>query len=182
MKVVVSCIKEDLEALRERPTIFCFLRRLWVDPSFLTLTRWRVSCELRNGGALRRLISKMLWRRNVTSSGCFLSSKAKVGPGFVFPHAAAIVVGDSVEIGTGVVVYQNVTLGRRSETDSGYPIIGDGVRIYAGACIVGACRVGDNAVIAANAVVTKDVPSGAIVGGIPARILRDGRPSSFEAN
>jgi acetyltransferase-like isoleucine patch superfamily enzyme len=50
--------------------------------------------------------------------------------------------------------------------------VGSNVWIGYGACILRGVRVGDNAVIGTNAVVTKDVPANAIVGGVPARILR----------
>ncbi|WP_370458956.1 serine O-acetyltransferase [Aggregicoccus sp. 17bor-14] len=50
--------------------------------------------------------------------------------------------------------------------------IGDYVRIGAGAKILGPVKIGDFAVIGANAVVTKDVPAGAIVGGVPAKVIR----------
>jgi acetyltransferase-like isoleucine patch superfamily enzyme len=50
--------------------------------------------------------------------------------------------------------------------------VGSNVWIGYGACILRGVRVGDNAVIGTNSVVTKDVPANAVVGGIPARILR----------
>lgn len=50
--------------------------------------------------------------------------------------------------------------------------VGSNVWIGYGACILRGVRVGDNSVVGTNAVVTKDVPANAVVGGIPARILR----------
>jgi acetyltransferase-like isoleucine patch superfamily enzyme len=51
-------------------------------------------------------------------------------------------------------------------------IVGNNVWIGYGACILRGVTVGDNAVIGTYAVVTKDVPANAIVGGVPARIIR----------
>jgi acetyltransferase-like isoleucine patch superfamily enzyme len=50
--------------------------------------------------------------------------------------------------------------------------VGSNVWIGYGACILRGVKVGDNAIIGTNSVVTKDVPANAVVGGIPARILR----------
>jgi acetyltransferase-like isoleucine patch superfamily enzyme len=50
--------------------------------------------------------------------------------------------------------------------------VGHNVWIGYGACILRGVTVGDNAVIGANAVVTRDVPENAVVGGVPARVLR----------
>lgn len=50
--------------------------------------------------------------------------------------------------------------------------VGSNVWIGYGACVLRGVRVGDNAVIGTNSVVTKDVPANAVVGGVPARILR----------
>jgi acetyltransferase-like isoleucine patch superfamily enzyme len=50
--------------------------------------------------------------------------------------------------------------------------VGSNVWIGYGACILRGVRVGDNAVIGTNSVVTKDVPANAVVGGVPARVLR----------
>ena len=53
----------------------------------------------------------------------------------------------------------------------GSPIVGDRVFIAAGAKIIGRIKLGNDLVIGANAVVTKDVPDNAVVGGIPAKVL-----------
>jgi acetyltransferase-like isoleucine patch superfamily enzyme len=50
--------------------------------------------------------------------------------------------------------------------------VGSNVWIGYGACVLRGVQVGDNAVIGANAVVTADVPANAVVGGIPAKVIR----------
>jgi len=82
-------------------------------------------------------------------------------------HARAV-IGDRVRVGA------NVTIGGKSPHFE-VPVIGDDVDIGAGARIIGPVIVGRNAVIGANAVVVKDVPSGAVVGGVPARLIRHNR-------
>jgi acetyltransferase-like isoleucine patch superfamily enzyme len=51
-------------------------------------------------------------------------------------------------------------------------VVGSNVWIGYGACILRGVSVGDNSIVGTNAVVTKDVPANAVVGGIPARIIR----------
>ncbi len=51
-------------------------------------------------------------------------------------------------------------------------VIGSNVWIGYGACFLRGVKVGDNAIVGTNAVVTRDVPANAVVGGVPARILR----------
>ena len=79
-------------------------------------------------------------------------------------HARAV-IGNRVEIGPGVVI------GGRSEIRE-VPVIDDDVQIGVGAKVLGPVHVGRGAIIGANAVVLHDVPPGAVVGGIPARLLR----------
>lgn len=98
--------------------------------------------------------------------------------GCIFPHLTGIVISRFARIGNGCVFYQNVTIGRKSYSteekgcSEDYPQIGNNVIVYSGAVIVGPVRIGDNAVIGANAVVMQDVPAGAVAVGIPAKIIR----------
>ena len=59
-------------------------------------------------------------------------------------------------------------------------VVGSNVWIGYGACVLRGVRVGDNSIIGTNAVVTKDVPANAVVGGVPARVIRmRNRPESL---
>jgi len=166
-----SLFASDLAALKGGRGVPAFCLRYWADPSFATLCRWRAACHFRSRGRVGRVIAKVLWRRNVRLAACFLSPNAVLGKALVLPHATGIVVGEGVKIGDGVVIYQGVTLGLKSPSLDGYPVIADGVSLFAGACVLGPVTVGANAIVAANAVVTRNVDSGLVVAGVPARPL-----------
>jgi serine O-acetyltransferase len=75
-------------------------------------------------------------------------------------------------IGEDCTILQGVTLGEARFQEVTYPRIGDRVLLGAGAKLLGEVEVGDDAVIGAGAVVVSDVPAGAVVAGVPARVLR----------
>jgi len=76
-------------------------------------------------------------------------------------------------IGNDVIIRQNTTFGIAGlNALKDRPVIGDGVEIGAGAVIIGRLHIGNRAIVGANAVVTRDVPEDAIVGGVPARLIR----------
>lgn len=95
-------------------------------------------------------------------SAVTLPTKTVIGPGLVLHHPHSIVVSGRTVIGSDCSIYHEVTIGGGG-TKPGLPRIGDNVSIFAGARILGGVTIGDNVEIGANAVVTFDVPSDAVV-------------------
>ena len=97
---------------------------------------------------------------------------AKIGKRFFLDHGFSV-IGESAEIGDDVTIYQHVTLGGTNPTtgDGGkrHPTIRSGAVIGSGAQVLGPIEIGEGAKIGANSVVTKDVPAGQTVVGIPAK-------------
>lgn len=118
-----------------------------------------------------RLVPALLYRIIRVVFSCELPYNTIIGRNTLFIHnGLGCVVHPNAVIGEGCRIYQNVTIGGRN--GSGAPIIGNNVVIYAGACVLGGIRIGDNAQIGANAVVIRDVAEGTVVGGIPAKELK----------
>ena len=75
-------------------------------------------------------------------------------------------VGNYVKLQTGVL------FGNTNHSEDEKPIIGNNVGFGPGVKVLGKVTIGDNCFIAANAVVVKDMPANAIVGGVPAKIIK----------
>jgi serine O-acetyltransferase len=96
-------------------------------------------------------------------TGVHISSKARIGPGFVV-HTVYGVFIPPVKIGKNCSVQTGVVIGY------GVRCIGDDVVIGAGAKLVNPITIGNNVLIAPNSLVTTNVPDNTTVAGVPARI------------
>ena len=120
-------------------------------------------------------------------TGIEIHPGAKIGKNLFIDHGMGVVIGETSEIGDNVTIYHAVTLGgsspsidsERQRHEKRHPTIGNDVVIGSGAQIIGPIKVGNNARIAANAVVVKDVPENATMVGIPAKAVKLENQGSF---
>ncbi len=136
-------------------------------PGLLATAAHRLAHEILLAGVplLPRLISEHAHSRY----GIDIHPGATIGERFVIDHGTGVVIGETSQIGAGVIIYQGVTIGamRVRKKDQGqkrHPTLEDGVVVYANATILGGRTViGARSIIGGNALVTSSVPPGSVV-------------------
>lgn len=99
-------------------------------------------------------------------TGADIPINADIGGGLLLPHPNGVVIHPGARIGPNCLIFQQVTIGMRGS--HGVPVLGGHVDVGAGARILGAVTVGNDAEIGANAVVLVDVPCNHVAVGVPA--------------
>lgn len=94
-----------------------------------------------------------------------------IGGGLRMDHCNAIVIAKSAKIGNNCTILNGVSLGRSFGDNGGVPQIGNNCVIYTGAKLIGNIKLGNNVIVGANSVVTKDFPDNCVIAGIPAKII-----------
>ena len=174
-------IASDLYRYTESLGVGSFLRYFLLVPGFKYTVALRLRRWARDGGFPASLFGPLfalIHYRWSLKYGISIPVTAEVGPGLFMGHSGGIFVSDQAVIGRDCNLSQGVTIGVANRgLRAGHATIGDRVYIGPGAKIVGAVTVGADAAIGANAVVTKDVPAWAVVGGVPARVIsNEGSP------
>lgn len=120
-----------------------------------------------------KLIARYLSQRARHKTGVEIHPGATIGKGLFIDHGMGVVVGETTVIGDYCLLYQNVTLGGTGK-DHGkrHPTLGNHVLVGSGAKVLGPFKVGDNARIAAGAVVLNEIPPNCTAVGVPAHIVR----------
>lgn len=153
--------------------------RLFWDPSrrLLRAIRDYQALEGRPLAALRRKLVSVRHRFWSVVAGADIPLTVRIGGGLMLPHPNGVVIHPAVQIGPNCMIFQQVTLGTNRGgrgRRGGVPALGGHVDIGPGARVLGPVRIGDHAVIGANAVVLCDVPDGMLAVGVPARIVEIG--------
>lgn len=123
-------------------------------------------------GIFSKLFSVLIqiWYKHVQYlAGTWIPLNTTIGRGCFLTHTNGIVIVKNAIIGKHVWIFQQVTIG--AAYGKGSPNIGDHSILFSGAKIIGNVKIGNNVIVGANCVVTKDIPNNAVVVGIPARII-----------
>ncbi len=126
------------------------------------------------------LIARIISQFSRFLTGIEIHPKALIGKNLFIDHGMGVVIGETSEIGDNVTIYHAVTLGGISPSIKSdeqrnikrHPTLKNNVVIGSGAQILGPIIIGEYAKVGANAVVTRDVPSHAVMIGIPARNIK----------
>ena len=175
---MLTAIRQDIRAAKQRdPAVPTTLQVIFAYPGVHAIWGHRVNHWLWNHGA--RLAARAFAELTRILTGVEIHPGAVLGTGLFIDHATGVVIGETAEVGDDVTIYQGVTLGGTS-SDPGkrHPTIGDRVIIGAGAKVLGPIKIGDDSRIGANAVVVKEVPSSAVVVGVPGQVISRTRSGS----
>ncbi len=167
----IQSMKHDIQSIRERDPAAGSVLEILTYSGLHAVAFYRVAhwFYLKDHKVIARVISQTA--RALT--GIEIHPGAKIGKGLLIDHGSGVVIGETAEIGDYCLLYQGCTLGGTGK-DHGkrHPTLGNNVMVGCGAKVLGPLKVGDNAKIAANAVVLSPVPANSTAVGVPAKIVR----------
>jgi serine O-acetyltransferase len=153
--------------------------KLWLEPGFWAVAVHRLGerSQRMQSAVLRQPLS--LAHRLLSTGidwvwGISLPSSVRLGRRVRIWHHGSILL-NARAIGNDVHIRQDTTFGPLRDRDAArpecLPVVEDGADLGSGVCVLGEVRVGKGSFVGANSVVVQDVPTGATVFGVPARII-----------
>lgn len=187
VSAMFKMVRQEISAIMERdPAARSGWEVVLCYSGFHSIVMHRAAHKAWNGGwhVLARAVSQ--FNRFVT--GIEIHPAARIGDRFFIDHGMGVVIGETAEIGDGVTLYQDVTLGgvapsvdsHLQRNQKRHPTLQDGVIVGSGAQVLGPITVGAEARIGANTVVTKDVPAATTMAGNPARVIQSRRKTESD--
>ena len=167
-------IKNDIRAVLDRdPAARNGFEVFLLYSGFHAISRHRIAHWFFKHNCI--FIARFISQYNRFCTGIEIHPGAVIGKGVFIDHGMGVVIGETAVVGDGCTIYQGVTLGGTGK-DKGkrHPTLGKNVMVGSGAKVLGPFTVGDNAKIAAGAVVLNEVPENSTCVGVPARVVRRG--------
>lgn len=141
-------------------------------PGFHALLMYRVAHFLNN--IKFKFIARLISQFTRFLTGIEIHPGAILGAGILIDHGMGVIIGETAVVGDRITIYHGTTLGGTGNEKGikRHPTVGNDVIIGSGAKVLGNINIGSNSKIGANAVVLEDVPEGATVVGVPARVVK----------
>ncbi|MDR0842793.1 MAG: serine acetyltransferase [Acidobacteriota bacterium] len=169
---IAALLEADVQAAYDGdPALQSISEAIFCCPGIFAITNHRVAHEFYKLGV--PIIPRIISENAHSVTGIDIHPGARIGESFFIDHGTGVVIGETSVIGSGVRIYQGVTLGAKSFPldENGvpikgidrHPVIGDNVVIYAGATILGRITVGAGSVIGGNVWLTRSVPPGSFI-------------------
>ena len=166
LPLIGRLLRTDIDAVvANDPAVTSAIEVVSCYPAFTAMLHYRVAHALHLLGV--PLLPRIITERAHSVTGIDIHPAAQIGAAFGIDHGTGIVIGATAVIGTGVMVYQGVTLGAKHfarDTDGRmidqprHPIVEDNVTIYSNTSLLGRIRIGHDSVIGGNLWITHDVP------------------------
>jgi serine O-acetyltransferase len=174
-KVYKSIILSDLFRISADTSMTVFIRHLFFGESYKYIF-WMRTCSFAKASIIYKYtlypFARIILKHYVYKLGISIPYKTNIGKGFYIGHFGGVVINSGATIGVNCNISQCVTIGRAGRGGAkGFPVIGNNVYLGPGAKIIGGIKIGNDVVIGANSVVTKDVPDKAVVVGIPGKVI-----------
>jgi serine O-acetyltransferase len=175
---LLQSIRGDIKAAKEHdPAATSTLEVIFTYPGFHARQLHRLAHTLHRHGL--RLPARLISHLGRSLTGIEIHPCAQIGEGFFIDHGMGVVIGETTIIGDNCHLFQGVTLGGTStKRAKRHPTLGNGVVVGAGAKIIGAVKIGDDAKIGAGSVVVTNVPPNATVVGVPGHIVAYADPGN----
>jgi serine O-acetyltransferase len=176
LKNVFRILREDLQTVfKKDPAARSTLEVLFFYPGLHAIWNHRVAHFLWKHKM--RLLGRMMSHTARFVTGVEIHPGATIGRRFFIDHGMGVVIGETSEIGDDVLLYQGVVLGGTThEKKKRHPTIGNNVVVGAGAILLGDIVIGDEARVGAGSVVVTSLEPKTTAVGVPARVVRRGRP------
>ncbi len=175
-----SYFRRDLERYTKTNAGESVIKIICVEQALWAILQYRVAssiCRSNLPWYAKRplLISCVLWQKLIEIlTGICIPYSARIGPGLYIGHYGTIIIHKDVVMGENCNLSQGVTIGVSGRGEKrGVPTIGNRVYLATNAVVVGKIFVGDDVAVAANSLVTRDVPDHTTVMGVPAMIVSE---------
>lgn len=174
--IFIHTLQEDLARYNERPGIkdWILQNECWYIYRYVLHMRYVEYYRYKGGFNKVLLYWHFLLYKRLSFKLHVTIYPGTVGSGFRLYHIGGFThIGPNVRIGSHCTLQPGVVFGNKTESeDNRQVIVGDNCYFGLNSKILGPVKIGNNVIVGANAVVTKDIPDNVIVGGVPASIIR----------